>query len=135
MQAAYEQLALEETSRRERLDEIRQAAWEYAVGTRTSYREFWRHGFAARWGAKVEKHDYTVIPNYDLIADHISEHYPEFSGTDGAERLFDFLLSPYIRRTTTAELWQQAVSWVLSEQIEYTPHGDAAPCELEEAPF
>lgn len=112
VQAAYEAIKVEEQERREYLNEVRRDAWGIVVGCRTPSAQFWRHGFQRRYGDKVAENDYTLVPKYDLIAQEIGWNYPEYQGDDGADRLFDFLFTPYNRMPTSVEMYERALERV-----------------------
>lgn len=107
VQAAYGEVKLAEREKRERPNEVRQAAW--CMATTPGCWSFWRHGFCARWGRRVERHDYTAVPGYDLIGQELASWFPEYADDDGTERLFEFLFSPYDRMPTREELYCKAI--------------------------
>lgn len=109
---AYCELREMETVKRERPNEVRQVAWTLATASTPGSWPFWRHGFVSRWGRRVDQHDYTVIPAYDEIAQEIATEFPEYAGPDGAQELFDFLLSPYDRLPTADQLYRRAMDHV-----------------------
>ncbi len=110
VQAAYCEIKEAEKARREQPNAVREAAWCMATASTPASWPFWRHGFSSRWGARVERHDYTAVPGYDEIGQQIATWFPEYATDDGTERLFDFLLSPYDKLPTREEIYQKAIS-------------------------
>jgi hypothetical protein len=109
VQDAYRDLKSQEWENRQYPNEIRQAAWTMATGSTPGAWPFWRHGFTSRWGARVERSDFTAVPGYDEIAQEIGSLFPEYAGPDGTERLFEFLFSPYRRMPLAETLYRQAI--------------------------
>jgi len=107
VEAAYWEIKQAEREKRERPNEVRQAAWSMA--TTPGCWSFWRHGFCARWGRKVERHDFTAVPGYDEIGQEIASWFPEYADDGGTERLFEFLFSPYDRMPTREEMYRKAI--------------------------
>lgn len=120
VRAAYREIKAQEWEKRQRPNEIRQVAW--CVATSRGCWPFWRHGFYARWGARVERSDYTAVPGYDLIGQTVATEFPEYGTDDGTERLFEFLLSPYDRMPDRETLYQWAMDRVEREtQLDEVP--------------
>jgi len=109
---AYRELKARQWEARERPNEIRQAAWMMANGSTPGNWPFWRHGFVARWGAKVDRHDFTAIPGYDEIGQQIAGEFPEYAHDAGTEELFEFLLGPYDRMPAAERIYQEAMDFV-----------------------
>ena len=105
-----------EVAKRERPNEVRQVAWTLATASTPGSWPFWRHGFVSRWGRQVDRHDYTAIPAYDEIAQEIATEFPEYA--DGAQELFDFLLSPYDRLPVADQLYRRAMDHVETRKPE-----------------
>jgi hypothetical protein len=93
--AAYDQVKAEEAAAREHVNDVRQQAWTTYTADRPYAWEFWRIGFATRFGRIVAAADYKRIPGYDVLHQEIARRFPEFADDDGCERLWTFLLSPY----------------------------------------
>jgi hypothetical protein len=126
----YEMLREQDREKRARPNEVRQAAWWYATANSPGCAPFWRHGFVARYGRRVEQSDHTAIPGYDEIAQEVGSRFGEFAGDDGTERLWSFLLSPYEKRPSREDLLKRALRELEDEQSrgECRP---AARCEWE----
>jgi len=102
-----------EREKRQRPNEVRETAWIMATACTPASWPFWRHGFYSRWGRRIARGaDYTVIPRYDEIAQEVGWYFPEYSGDDGTERLFEFLLSPYDKLPTREEIYRKAMDLV-----------------------
>lgn len=102
-----------ERAKRERANEVRETAWTMATAHTPGSWPFWRHGFYSRWGRRIARgSDYTIIPRYDEIAQEVAWYFGEYSGDDGTERLFDFLLSPYEKLPTREEIYRKAMNIV-----------------------
>ena len=112
VQEAYYELKEREWAKRERPNEVREAAWMIANAHAPGSWGFWRHGFERRFGRRVYLSDYTAIPNYDTIAQQIGWYYPEYATDDGTERLFDFLMSPHQTYPTRERLLREALDRV-----------------------
>jgi len=112
------ELAQAEAAKRQ--DDVRQAAWRVLTGERACYAEFWRHGFASRFAARLESSDYTSIPAYDIIYDRVRREFPAWDYEGGEGGLFDFLLSNRPAMPTRAELLGQALDQLIArgEQVE-----------------
>jgi len=95
-------------------NEVREVAWSFY--TTPGCWPFWRHGFLARLGRKVEGGDYTRIPGYDTLAASVACQFPEYAGDDGCAALWDLLLSPFERMRPRAEFYAEALEWVNAEQ-------------------
>jgi hypothetical protein len=108
VRGVYCELREQEREKRERPNDIRQAAWSMA--TTLGSHPFWRFGFASRWGKKVDLHDFTIIPGYDEIGQQIASQFPEYDHDSGTENLFEFLLSPYDKLPTCEELYRKAMT-------------------------
>ena len=117
----YCELRVMEIAKRERVNEVREAAWMMATASRPNAWPFWRHGFVSRWGRQVDLHDYTAIPGYDEIHQAIATQFPEYAGPDGTERLFDLLLSPYDRLPTADQLYRRAMDHLEARKPEPVP--------------
>ncbi len=101
-----------EIAQRERPNAIRRDAWEMATFNSPGCWPFWRHGFASRFGRRVERSDFTAIPGYDEISQQIASEYPEYSDDDGTERLFEFLLSDYDKLPAAEDIYRRAIDRV-----------------------
>ena len=112
VRAAFEEIWEAEHAKRERPNEVREAAWIMATASVPGCWPFWRHGFASRWGRKVDLHDYTAVPGYDEIGQQIGTLFGEYADDDGTERLFELLMSPYDRLPERAEIYQRALETV-----------------------
>jgi hypothetical protein len=112
---AYDQIRIEEKSRREYPDEVRRAAW--TIATTPGCHPFWRFGFQKRWGKQVAELDHTIVPNYDTIAQEVAWYFPEYQGDDGTARLFDFLFSPRSPMPSAEEMYRKAMDRVELELI------------------
>ena len=88
--------------------EMRQLAWQSFHANHPGYHPFWRHGFQAHWGKRVDAHDYTVIPGYDELFEEVSGEFPEWRERDTHD-FYAELLSPCPRLETAAELWERAL--------------------------
>jgi len=124
---AYRDAKAAEIDKRRRPNEVRQTAWWLATASTPGSWPFWRHGFAKRWGARVDRGDYTAVPGYDEIAQAIATQFPEYAGDDGTERLFDFLLSPYDRIPGRPELLERALDRAEQAAATDRTDPDAAP--------
>jgi len=110
VRGAYQELKASESERREHPNQVRAAAWCVATARTPGCWPFWRHGFLSRWGHKLAQgHDYTSIPGYDTISQEIGWMFPEYTGDDGTERLWDFLLSAYDRMPSSEQLYRRAL--------------------------
>lgn len=87
--------------------EMRQLAWQLFHANHRGVHPFWRHGFRAHWGKRVDAHDYTVIPGYDELFEEVTNEFPEWRERDMSD-FYDELLSPCPRLETAAELWNRA---------------------------
>lgn len=107
--ATYMELKAAEQEKRERPNEIRQAAW--SMLTTKGCWPFWRHGFAKRFGRQLAKGaDYTIVPGYDEIAQQIGWEFPEYAGDQTqTEALWDFLFSPYDKMPDRMTLYEAAL--------------------------
>lgn len=101
--------------------EIRQLAWKCANPHSPGSWPFWRHGFASRFGRRVDIRGYTGIPNYDGIAQQVAWHYPEYATEDGIDRLFELLMSPYDRLPSHDELIEQAKAMLEERKCDACP--------------
>jgi len=126
VQAAADQVKAAERDKREHANEVRQTAWYYATALSPGCWPFWRHGFRSRWGRRVDDHDYTCIPGYDLLGQEVASAFPEYSTDDGTERLFDFLFSPYDKLPSAETVWRKALD-LASYHHESQPQPDAIP--------
>lgn len=101
--------AMQEAERlsRAREFEVRQVAWRDAAGANCA--PFWRFGFRARWGRKYDEADQTVVPRYDEIQQVVASEFPEYSGSDGEQKLWELLFSDYRKLTKPADLWNAAM--------------------------
>ena len=105
----YLDLKQMEREKRQRANEVREAAW--CIATSRGCWPFWRHGFLSRYGRLVARgDDITSIPRYDTIAQEVGWYFPEYADDDGTQRLWDFLLSPYDRLPPAEELWRKALA-------------------------
>lgn len=114
VQGAAAELLQREREARAHANEVREAAW--CSYTSKGCWPFWRHGFLARLGHKVEGGDYTRIPGYDTLAASIASRYPEYAGDEGCAALWGFLLSPFERMKARSEIYAEALEWVKQEQ-------------------
>ena len=117
--ALYEEIKIEEREAREPANEVRRTAWHAVVGHNSGSAPFWRHGFAKRFGRRVDLHDYTAVPGYDEIAQEIATIFPEYAHDSGTEELFAFLFSPYNRLPSREEMFRKA--FVRAAYCQYTP--------------
>ncbi len=127
VQAAYGEIKLAETAKREQPRAVRQMAW--CMATSEGCHSFWGLGFQNRWGKRAAELDYTIVPHYDEIAQEISWEFPEYANDDGAERLFNFLFSPYDRMPFAESMYRQAMDMVefelvASEPVDYSFESD-----------
>jgi hypothetical protein len=99
----------EEWESRQYLNDVRSTAWCIATAGTPGSWPFWRHGFNSRWGARVERSDFTAVPGYDTIAQEVSWSFPEYSDSDGTERLWAFLFAPYNRMPPFEVFWARAL--------------------------
>jgi hypothetical protein len=112
--------------------EMRQMAWQKMKPP--GCWPFWRHGFRAHYGKRVDDHDYTAIPNYDELHAEVSAEFPEWAEDEYG--FFCELLSPCPRLETAAELWERAIGEVIRamERGEFAqPAATAAddgPCDF-----
>ncbi len=97
-----------EREKRAHANDVRQTAWCHYNGQRPGVWPFWRHGFAAVFGKRVERSDFTAIPGYDSLAQEMAAIFPEYSDESGCERLWDFLLSPYEKIPPRADVVHEA---------------------------
>lgn len=104
--ATYRQVKAEAQQARARDCEVRETAWYHWTANRPYAWEFWRIGFQTTLGKKVADKDLTAIPGYDEFAQEMGTIFPEYAGD--AERLWDFLLSPYVPMPPKAELMRRA---------------------------
>ena len=116
VKAAYCQLKDQEIAKRQRPNAVCQDAWIIATFNSPGCWPFWRHGFASRYGQRVERSDLTAVPGYDEIGQQIATEYPEYSDSAGTERLFEFLMSDYNRLPTSGQLYRQALDQVASRK-------------------
>jgi len=101
-------------------NEIRRFAWYCVTANEPRCQQFWRLGFASRYGKRVEKSDYTAIPGYDLILQEVASKFPEFSHADGESRLFDFLFSDYVPYRPLSDVWAEALDIATAAQLAET---------------
>ena len=83
-----------EAEKRAHLVEARQAAWYSYVGRNSGSAPFWRHGFRARFGRRLQEGDHTIIPCYDEIAAAVQEQVEQFRSFE-CEEIWELLLSDY----------------------------------------
>lgn len=115
VQAAYREVKSLEWEKRQRPNEVREAAWCFA--TPRGCWPFWRHGFLSRFGKRFARGgDLTHIPKYDTIAQELSWYFPEYAGPDGTERLWEFLMSPYDRMPDRERMYVRALNTVLADR-------------------
>lgn len=112
VRGVFEQLWEGEKLKRERANEVRQTAWFYHRAAFPLCWPFWRHGFVSRWGARVERADYTVIPGYDELWQEVSWRFPEYAHDGGCQELWDFLLAPYDKLPEREEVYRRAIELV-----------------------
>jgi hypothetical protein len=105
----YRLVKNEEQAAREHPNEVRSTAWHAMVGHKSGSAPFWRHGFVSRYGRRVDRHDYTVIPGYDVLAQEIAGIFPEYAHDAGTEELFAFLLSTYNRMPSRQTMLGKAI--------------------------
>lgn len=129
---AYDQIRTEWKTRHEHPDEVRRAAW--AIASSSGCYPFWRFGFQKRWGKRVEELDHTIVPRYDEIAQEVAWYFPEYSGDDGAERLFDFLFSIREPMPSAETMYRQAMDRVEFDLMAGTPASDTV-CAFPDYPF
>lgn len=118
--AAYDHLCqAEEATHRRR--ELRQNAWLAHNANRPGCWGFWRAGFRTRYGKRVDAHDYTAIPGYDVLHQQFLHDYPDYSDEYA---FWCELLGPLPRLTPARELWQAALD--LAQES-----GDSSPSSLQ----
>lgn len=116
---AYRQIKEAEQAKREQPRAVRRLAW--CMARPPGWHPFWSFGFQSQWGRQAAELDYTVVPGYDEIAQQIGWEFPEYNGDNGAERLFDFLFSPYDRMPGRADMYRQAMDRVEFEIMTSRP--------------
>lgn len=106
--ATYREIKAEEQEKRARDCEVRETAWYHWTFHRPYAWEFWRIGFQNTVGRKLAKtdSDISAIPGHDTLAQEMGTMFPEYA--DDAERLWDFLLSPYVPMPRKDELMRRA---------------------------
>jgi hypothetical protein len=117
----YRQVKAEEQEKRARDCQVRETAWVHWTFHRPYAWEWWRIGFQKTVGRKIESGaDLTSISGYDTLAQEMGTMFPEYA--DDAERLWDFLLSPYVPMPRKDELMRRAEERLL----EHPPQSDEA---------
>lgn len=120
------ELVENELEKRDEPNAIRRSAWEMHVGPDSGSAPFWRHGFIARFGARIAKGaDFTCIPGYDTIAQQIASEFPRFDeghagDCGGTETLWEFLLSDYIPMPPVEEFYWEAIE-LLRDRVTSQP--------------
>lgn len=112
----FERLWLGEQLKRERANEVRQAAWFFHTAHTPASWPFWRHGFLSRYERRMQRSDYTSIRGHDTLWQEVSWHYPEYAQAGGCQALWDFLLSPYDKLPRREEVYEQALEVVAAAQ-------------------
>jgi hypothetical protein len=108
LREAYALVKQAHRDKRERPNEVRQAAWYMHTAHTPLSQSFWRWGFLSRFGKRLETYDYTCIRGYDTIHQQIAGMFPEYDAPDGEWRLWSFLLSPYDRMPSRGEMLAEA---------------------------
>ena len=116
VQAMFAMLWEGEKLKRERANQVRAAAWFYHRAQHPRCWPFWRHGFVSRYGRRVEKADYTVIPGYDTLWQEVSWSFAEYAHDGGCQELWDFLLSPYDKLPEREEVYRRAIERLVGER-------------------
>jgi hypothetical protein len=118
----YREVKAEEARKREHSNSIRELAWYYATASKPYAWRWWRLGFQTVYGRRVDRHDYTVIPRHDTLAQEVAETFPEFEGVDGCEALWELLMSPYNpmprKETMLAETERRLIELKRREKME-----------------
>lgn len=110
----YRAMRADEDLRRERDREIREFVWMNYAYTRDCL-EFWRHGMQRRFPAAFDGGDRDMIPGFDEVAQEAAGMFGEFNRDDDpAERLWDYLITDYIRQTAAADLYRQALLAIIA---------------------
>ena len=116
VQDALAEVKAAEWARREREVSIRRWAWTTWTRHSPGCWEFWRHGFRRVLGKRGDAHDFTSIPRYDTFARTLAYEFPEF--TDDVAGCWEFLLSPYNRLPSVAEMYEAALQLVERSRAE-----------------
>lgn len=124
---AFEMVRERELEQRAHSDLVRQTAWDLTM--EPHLRCYWKYGFHGPWKRweKLLERDYTIIPNYDTIAQEVASHFPEYQGDDGAERLFGELLTKHDPMPSRETMFIMAMDVLESFHMRDTP--------LDEVPF
>lgn len=118
--AEKNRLADLEQEQRQASDEARHCAWFAHCklnGWADTHIPFWRAGFQRAYGKRFAKGaDYTIVPQYDQIADSVRSQVPEFSAWE-TEDIFEHLLSEYNQQTPVITHYSNALADLAHESL------------------